>query len=414
MFGFRSVRGRAIAAGAMGLLLLASVVALAATTTSADRAADSSFWLLIGLGTAAFLVAAAAVAGVVVSVVRPLAALRTTATAITASDPEARAEVSGPEEVASLAHDLNEMTDALAAKTQEYIDTTNLTGDIIVKVAKDGSWAFLNDAACQFFGKPREELLGVQFADYLHPEDTEPTTQVIQDMIESKELVRDFVNRQVTPMGTRVVEWNGLALFDEEGQYVGLQATGRDITERKQAEEALRGSEERYRSLVETSPDAIILSDLNTNIIMVNDRAVRLLGYDNAEEVIGRNSLEFIAPEDRQRAVDNTRRTLETGVVRNAEYTLLRKDGTSFPAELSASSIVDTQGRPQAFTGVVFADALGRPLPPYRLSQCQPPAGAGRAPQDRQRKARPRHHRDHPGHLLTCSTYASRGSCERA
>jgi len=505
------------------------------------------------------------------------------------------------------------MTDALSAKTQEYIDTTNLTGDIIVKLDKHGNWTFLNDAACQFYGKTREELLSTDSTASLHPDDIESTAQVIRETKAKRGPTRRFVNRQVTPMGVRVVEWDGYPLFDDEGQYAGVQITGRDITdrkqaeealasseerlrilfefapdayylhdlrgnfvdanraaeeltgykkeeligknllesnllpreqlseaaatvaklvqgapagpdeftlirkdgkhvavetrgfpvkigdqtlvlgigrdvserkraeealreseeryrllaentsdliwtvdldlrytymspsikhmrgytveemmgasitetmtpasievarktlaeeltmkrpergdprrsrtlelemyckdgstiwtemnmkflrdpdgkpvgilgitrdisERKQAEEALRESEERYRSLVETSPDAIILSDLNTNIIMVNHQAVMLLRYDNAEELIGRNSLEFIAPEDRQRAVENMQRTLETGTTRNAEYTLLRKDGTSFAAELSASSVVDAQGRPQAFTAVM-------------------------------------------------------------
>jgi len=468
MFALSSARSRAIAAGALGLLLLAGV----STTAAVDRGPGVTLWLSIGLSTAAFVAVATTVTVVILSTIRPLAALRASARAITAGDPQATAKVSGPEEVASLARDFNAMTDALAAKAKEYIDTTNLTGVTLLRVDKDNRVTFLNDAMCQFLGKSREEILGTPIVEYLHPGDVASTTEAVRQMARSKRLARGIMSRYITPMGTRVTEWNGYPIFDEEGRYAGVHGTGRDITERKRAEDALRESEERFRtlseatfegvaihdrgkildanptfaemfgyelseligmdslelaapesrgllrqsilskrqepfeamalrkdgtaflveirgrparyreqavgltavrditarkraeealresekrlrSLFEASPDAIILSDLNTNIIMVNHQAVRLLGYDNAEEVIGRNSLEFIAPEDRQRAAENALRTLQTGAVQSVEYTILRKDGTSFPAELSASSIVDAQGRPQAFTGVV-------------------------------------------------------------
>ncbi len=119
----------------------------------------------------------------------------------------------------------------------QYIATTNLTGDVICKMDKRGMWTFLNDAACQFYGKPREELLGTDSRTFLDPDDVEPTAQAIRQMIKDKKPVSGFVNRHVTPTGIRVVEWNGYPLFDEEKQYAGIQITGRDITERKQMEE---------------------------------------------------------------------------------------------------------------------------------------------------------------------------------
>ena len=240
MFGLRSARSRAIAAGALGLFVLAGVAATAAV----DRAPGTTLWLLIGLSAAAFLVAAGAVAMVIVSVVRPLAALRASARAIAAGDVEARAKVRGPEEVASLARDFNAMTDALSAKAKEYIDTTNLTGVTILRVDKDNRVSFLNDVMCEFLGRSREEILGTPILDYLHPEDAASTIQAVLKMVQSKGLVTGIVSRHVTPMGTRVTEWNGYPIFDEEGRYAGVHGTGRDITERRRAEEALRESED--------------------------------------------------------------------------------------------------------------------------------------------------------------------------
>jgi diguanylate cyclase (GGDEF)-like protein/PAS domain S-box-containing protein len=125
----------------------------------------------------------------------------------------------------------------LRRRSDEYVATTNLTGDVICRMDKRGRWTFLNDSACQFYGKPREELLGTDSGAYAHPEDVEATAQAIRRMRAAKKPVGRFVNRQITPAGIRVVEWNGYPLFDEEGQYAGVQITGRDITERRQMEE---------------------------------------------------------------------------------------------------------------------------------------------------------------------------------
>jgi PAS domain S-box-containing protein len=331
---------------------------LAATAAAEDRTADTSFWLVIGLSALAFVVTAG-VAVLAVAAVRPLAALRASARAVTSGDPEARARVSGPEEVASLARDFNAMTDALAAKAQEYIDTTNLTGDIIVKVGKDGRVTFLNDAACEFFGGAREELLGLEYADYVHPEAIEPTAQIIREAAARKELVRGFVNRMITPMGTRVVEWNGYPIFDEEGEYAGFQVTGRDISERKQAEEALRQSEARYRLLAENATDVIWTMDTNLRFTYMSPSVTRLRGY-TVEEAMAQTLAETLTPaslEVAMRAVAE-----EWAIEKMEDKDLARwrtleventcKDGSTVWFEVKIAFLHDEDKRPVGIVGV--------------------------------------------------------------
>lgn len=125
------------------------------------------------------------------------------------------------------------------------------------------------------------------------------------------------------------------------------------LAERRQIEAAVRKSEERYHSLVEISPDAIALTDLNVTITLVNQQVIRLFGFEYAEEMVGKSAFDLISPEEWPRAIENIQETLETGEIRNIEYTLLKKDGTPFPAELSASLIRDPEGKPKAFTAVL-------------------------------------------------------------
>jgi len=332
---------------------------LAADRAAAGRAADATLWLVVGLGVVGFLIAAGAAGVVVQSVVRPLAALRLSARAIAAGNLNARAKVFGPEEVASLAYDFNRMTDALAAKTEEYITTTNLTGDMIAKVDSQGKWTFLNDAACQFLGKPRERLLGTVALTYVHSEDVERTRQTVEGAGTRKEPLAGFVNRMVTPMGTRVVEWNAHPLLDERGESAGIQMTGRDVTERRQMEEALRQSELRYRLLTENTADIVWTMDLSLKYTYISPAVTRMRGY-TVEEMMGLSGKESMTPASFQVAMQMLAEQLALERVEGtdpnrstkAELEMYCKGGSTVWTEMNMTFVRDADGRPTGILGV--------------------------------------------------------------
>lgn len=122
--------------------------------------------------------------------------------------------------------------------------------------------------------------------------------------------------------------------------------------ERKQAEAVLRASEAKYRALVETTPNGITLTDLDGKLVLCNQQTATLHGYDNPEDMLGINVIDLVVPADRQLAGLNTQKTLNEGRVISAEYTLVRKDGSHFPAEISAALLRDTSGAPTGFIGI--------------------------------------------------------------
>ncbi|MGA1820791.1 MAG: PAS domain S-box protein [Thermoplasmatota archaeon] len=131
-----------------------------------------------------------------------------------------------------------------------------------------------------------------------------------------------------------------------------IQAIVRDITERKTAEEKISRGEGKFRLLVETTPDGISTTDLNGTMTSINPANLDMLGYDNEDEVLGRSSLELIIEDQRERALKGFEQTLSRGKIGPIRYDLIRKDGTTFPAELIVSLVRDKGGQPESFIAV--------------------------------------------------------------
>jgi len=113
------------------------------------------------------------------------------------------------------------------------------------------------------------------------------------------------------------------------------------------AESALRESEQLYRRLVETSPDSIVLADVHGRILMANERTARLHGYQDPSELAGRSILDIVPENERAQAEADIRRILEVGELRDRQHVLVRKDGSTFVAEVTGSLVRDSAGQPK-------------------------------------------------------------------
>lgn len=119
---------------------------------------------------------------------------------------------------------------------------------------------------------------------------------------------------------------------------------------RKRSERMLRESEERYRTVVETSPDAIVLVSAEGRFLTANRQFFHMSGYASLHEIeeAGLHVFDFFAPDDAQRAKDEFHRVLADGMGSNDEYLLRRRDGSTYYAEITCSVVRNAQGEPAA------------------------------------------------------------------
>ena len=121
------------------------------------------------------------------------------------------------------------------------------------------------------------------------------------------------------------------------------------VRQRSQAEQTIKAREAHYRTLVQTSPDGIMLLELDGTILDANPQMASIIGAsENQGSLLGENAFSFIAKRDRNEVHEKMEQLLTTGRVDHFETRLIRCDGVRVISELSASTICEADGKPKA------------------------------------------------------------------
>jgi PAS domain S-box-containing protein len=150
----------------------------------------------------------------------------------------------------------NRIEDALRESREKYRLLVENQTDLVVKVDTDGRFQFVSPSYCELFGKTEDELLGKTFIPLVHVDDRESTAKAMEDLYRPPHTAY-MEQRAMTKDAWRWLGWMDTAVLDSKGNVTAIIGVGRDINARKQAEEALRESEEKYRTLVEGIPGLV-------------------------------------------------------------------------------------------------------------------------------------------------------------
>jgi diguanylate cyclase (GGDEF)-like protein/PAS domain S-box-containing protein len=205
-----------------------------------------------------------------------------------------------------------------------------------------------NLGACVFYGYPYEKILKLNLTDI----DTLTGEEVKAGMQRalSEKQNHCYCRHRLATGQVRDVEVYSGPLFMRGKQLV--YSIIHDITERKQAEEALRQSEEKYRTILETIEEGYCEVDLTGNFTFFNDSMCRIFGYPK-EELMGMNNRQYTDRENAKKLYQAFQQVYRTGVPhRGYGYEIIRKDGTKRHVETSVSLRNDASGNPIGFRGV--------------------------------------------------------------
>jgi PAS domain S-box-containing protein len=172
--------------------------------------------------------------------------------------------------------------------------------DAIISKNLDGFITSWNRGAERVFGYTEEEAVGRNITLIIPPERRDEETSIL-NQLKRGERVEPFETLRMRKDGTtRDISISISPVKDGAGRVVGASKVARDITERKRIEKALRESEERFRAIVETSPECVKLVAFDGTLLHMNSSGLAMVGADCAETVVGKNVYDIIAPQDRE------------------------------------------------------------------------------------------------------------------
>ena len=257
----------------------------------------------------------------------------------------------GSQNTASLSKEAKESLHQSVEKYRTILETIQ---ESYFEVDLTGNFTFFNDSLCHLSGYSKEELLGMNSRQFTSKETAKEVFHVFNKIYNTGEPSKAFDWQMTSKNGVkRYVEASASLLKDSSGNPTGFKGIIRDITERKKAEESLKQSEEKYRTILENIEDGYYEVDLDGNFTFFNDSMCRIAGCTK-EELVGINYGEFLDKENSKKLFQVFNKVYKTGdPIERFDWMIIRKDGTKRYIEASVSLIKDSSDKSTGFRGII-------------------------------------------------------------
>lgn len=227
----------------------------------------------------------------------------------------------------------------LLESEEKFSALINAITEGVLLMNVDGTIVTSNETTAQRLEKPLDKLIGRSIYDFIPVDVAERRKKWVEQIVKSKKpgIFEDkreghFMEHSIYPV------------LNEKNKVAMIAVFVKDITERRQAGERLKESEERFRSLVEESPLAINIAR-NGVIIFSNTTSIKMFGYKKQSEIVGRPVLDIFAPQCRDDVRDKTiRRESGEDVAGSYEATGLKKNGMEFPMQVTVKLLNLAEG----------------------------------------------------------------------
>jgi len=216
----------------------------------------------------------------------------------------------------------------------------------------EGNFIDANDAALNLLGYKRQETPSLNFASLLSQDQIAKALEVLQELKDTGTQGEVAEFKLKCKDGNFIYVETQASVIYREGKTHAIQGVGRDVTERKQTEETLRESEDKFRSLVESTSDWIWEINLRGVYTYASPKVKDLLGYE-PEEVIGKTPFDFMPVEEVNRITNTFKDIIAAGKpIERLENKCQHKNGHLVIMETSGMPVFDSKGRLHGYRGI--------------------------------------------------------------
>ncbi len=229
----------------------------------------------------------------------------------------------------------------LRESEERFRNIAELTTDWVWQVDPNGTYVYSGDKIRELLGYEPEEVYGKTPFDFMPPEEAQRVGEIFKQIVEEQRPFSFLENVNLHKDGHEVIlETSGVPLIDDDGVFHGYFGTEHDVTERKQAEQALEESERRFRTILDVAVDGVLLMDEEKRKFIQGNRAIcEMLGYSLDE--LYTLGIEDIHPKEAMPEVyKELERQMKGEILVAQNLPVKRKDGSVFIADVSSAPMV--------------------------------------------------------------------------